>query len=487
MKKIKTLLISAEIAPFAIEGDLAQITSALVQQLHKKNIEIRVVIPFHKSVKNFLKKEKFKLITEFPVRISNTIYHINLLETVYKGITYWFIQYDDFFDRENIYGDKSENGYVKDYGDNLLRFSLFSKATLEIMDKINYFPDVIHCYSWNTALTPVFLKTEYRGKQGYENIKTHFTILNVTFHGNFDASLFHMTGLPNNLFSPDFLEFYGHINLLKAGILFSDSISTVSKQYAKDIRTSEHGCGLEGVLDKRSSAFYGIENGINTTIWTPDDDKSLFKLRFNSKKIKQKKEIKKKLCKKINLDLPKNNLPLMAFFSPLGSDSGAELIEQIKDELINSDWLLIIVADGTDFYKDVFSTMAEISPQRIFFSDNNHDNDFFRQALAGSDMILLPASFEPSNTLYMKAMRYGTIPIAYATGSFVDSIRHCENGFLFHEYSSDNLLETIKSAEKVYKDKTHWHKIVKTAMEEDHSLEKTATSYIEIYKKLISK
>ncbi len=486
MKKIKVLLISAEIAPFAIEGDLAQITSSLAHHLHHSGVELRVIIPFHKSVKMFQNKIKFKLVTEFVVRLSENIFHVNLLETIHDEITFWFIQYDDFFNRDKIYGYESENGHIKNYDDNLLRFSLFSKAVLELMDKVNYFPDILHCYSWNTALTPVFLKTEYRGKPGYENIKTLFTILNITFHGNFDASLFHMTGLPNNLFSSDFLEFYGLINLLKAGILFSDSISTVSKQYAEDIKTCEHGCGLEGVLIKRGSTLYGIENGIDNKMWDPNNDKSLFKLKFNSKKLKQKKEIKKKLCEKINLDFTDDNPPLIAFFSPLGSEGGAELVEQIKDELLNSNWFFIIIADGANFYKELFLTMAEINPQRIFFSSNNRDSEFFRQALAGSDLILLPSAFEPSNTLYMKAMRYGTIPVTYSTGSFADSISHNENGFIFDEYNANSFLNTIKNAATTYNNKKLWNNIVKNAMNEDHSQKKTAAEYLDIYKKLIA-
>ena len=485
MEKIRILLAAAESSPFAKVGDLGSIIGALTSHLHDAGIDIRVILPFYRIIKDE-KKARFTKCAELQVPGSNNNPHTTLYKAKKKGITYYLVENDSFYDRPWLYEYMEEDGSWSDFNDNLERFSFFSRAVLESVKETGFTPHVIHCFSWHTALIPAYLKIFYKKTPPFTKIKALLTIPNIAFQGLFPGDQFQQTSLPPHFFSTEFYEYYGMINLLKGGIIFSDKISTISKQYSLDIQTEKQGHGLEGVIRDKHDDLQGIINGIDYSEWNPEKDRLNYGIKYSIDKPVNKAQIKEKLLKEVGIPQHRFKKPLMIFPARLETQKGLGLIEEVKEQIKNMDVNLLLCSEGSKRYIDMFSRMADLNPDWLALYPTRPNSKELHRLIAGGDILLMPSEFEPGGFFQLLALRYGTIPLIHSTGGLKDTITDEYNGFCFQDYNPDAFLETIERALSAYRDESIWKTLMKNAMQEDYSCGKTAHDYIRLYTSLKS-
>ena len=481
---MKIAVVSSEVVPFAKTGGLADVAGALPKALEKLGHEIVIILPYYKMVKkgNHSINEMTKKIY---AQLGNRIVDATVCTSkVGNNVSVYFIKKDVYFDRDELYRTKSG-----DYKDNAERFVFFSKATLSLLEELDFKPDVIHCNDWQTGLVPLLLKTIEKENPFFQNTRTLFTIHNLAYQGLFWHYDMHMTNLPWDVFTKDGIEFYGKMNLLKGGIVYSDKINTVSEKYAQEIQTPEYGCGLEGVLKSRSNSLSGILNGVDYEDWSPQKDKYIIK-HFSSKSTAGKLECKKDLLSEYGLKINPEK-PVIGVISRLADQKGFDILSPIMEDILKLDMGFILLGTGEEKYHNSFKEYARKFPANAGINIA-FDIGLSHKIEAGCDMFLMPSLFEPCGLNQIYSLKYGTIPIVRATGGLDDTIEDFDpatgkgNGFKFTNYSPEVLLKTIKRAIEVYKDKTAWAKLQKNAMRCDFSWNASAKKYEKLYKSLAS-
>ncbi len=485
---MKVIYVSSEVVPFAKTGGLAEIAGTIPKYLKKLGVDIIIIMPLYKVIK----ENNFHLI-KTDIQVETRIGDKIQIGYIYKGflpntnVPIYFLACEEYYNREGLY---NYPGSTKDYEDNCERFVFFSRSVLEICEKLNINPDIIHCNDWQTGLAPVFLKTIYAWKKSFKNTKAIMTIHNIAYQGLFWHWDMKLTGLDWSLFSWKQLEFYGKLNLLKGGIIFSDLITTVSKTYAKEIQTPEYGVGLDGVLRERANDLYGIVNGIDYTVWNPETDKFIV-ANYGINSLNGKQFCKKDLQNKYKL--PERDVPIIGMISRLTDQKGLDLIVDKFQDLMKIDLQFILLGKGEDRYHKIFESYAKAFPQKvavklIFDERSAHEIE------AGSDMFLMPSRYEPCGLNQLYSLRYGTVPIVRDTGGLADTITDVRlgnisngkaNGFSFKEYNSDLLLATLLRALDLFKNKDKWTNFMKNGMAQDWSWEKSAREYYGLYKKVV--
>ncbi len=476
---MKVLICSFECVPFAKVGGLADVVGTLPKFLKKKKIDVRVVIPLHKKID----RKKFglkNLNQKFLIPIGGIIEDANLWQSKIGSVPIFFIESSKFFDRDEIY--RTKDG---DYSDNPVRFIFFSRAVLECCKAIDFKPDIIHCNDMQTGLIPAYLKTLYRIDAFFSKTKTIFTIHNIAYQGVYPKDIFYIAGFKDEDFTPEKLEYYSQISFIKAGIVYSDIVSTVSPTYSLEIQTSsEHGRGLEGILRTRKDALYGILNGIDYEEWNPETDK-IIKSNYNTSDISGKNLCKKDLQNICGLS--KDDVPLMGMVSRLDPLKGFDLLVEISSEIIKMPVQLVILGVGDKIYQDALLDLSRKYPKKISLN-LKFDNDLAHKIYAGCDIFLMPSRSEPCGLGQMIAMRYGTIPVVHKTGGLADSVtpfnQKTKNGtgFLFDEYNSGSFLNTIENVIEIYKKRDLWKTLIINAMKQDFSWSNSVQEYIRIYK-----
>lgn len=467
---MKVLFCSSEVVPFAKTGGLADVAGTLPAALEESGAEVKIVLPRYRMIN----PEKFKL-----KKLDENTSVINTS----RKIEVYFLENEKYFSRDGLYQDKGV-----DYADNLERFAYYCLETLKLIKKINFKPDVIHCNDWQSALIPVYLKTIYKDDVFYKNIKTVFTIHNLGYQGLFPKEQFPLTGLKWDLFAIDGLEFYDKVNILKGGLLFSDKITTVSPTYAKEIQTPEFGCGLEGVLLKRKDDLIGILNGIHYAEWDPLTNKALA-ANYGPANIEGKYINKADLQKTGGLAV-NNELPLMGMITRLADQKGLDIFAAVIDDVCRLPLQFVLLGTGDLQYHELFEKIKKkYNNVSVYLK---FDPLLAYKIYAGSDMFLMPSRYEPCGLGQLISLKSGTIPIVRKTGGLADTVIDYEpfsesgNGFVFSAYEAGALLETIKRALCVYKDKKAWKNLVSRAMEYDFSWNQSAKKYIELYKGLVA-
>ncbi|MBM3243647.1 MAG: glycogen synthase, partial [Candidatus Omnitrophica bacterium] len=428
---MKIAMCVSELVPFAKTGGLADVAKALSVALEKEGQDIVIIMPKYKQIN----KEEFKL-----EKICADIYY----SVIGRNIKVYFIENEKFFSREGLYQD--ENG---DYADNLRRFAYFCRRSLSLLKELEFKADIIHLHDWQSALVAVYLKTVYSRDTFFKGTRTLLTLHNLGYQGIFSKDEFSELGLDWDLFDVGGLEFYGNINLLKGGIVFADLINTVSPTYRKEIMTQEFGFGLEGVLSKRSSSLYGILNGLDTDIWDPAKDK-LISFNFSSSDSKNKARNKKDLRQTCNLPGFKD-LPLIGIVSRIAQQKGFSILLEGIEEILNIGVQLVILGTGDPQCQHRLKYAAKRYPESISVNFK-FDDPLAHKIYAGSDIFLMPSSYEPCGLGQMIALKYGTIPVVFKTGGLADTINPT-NGFLFTSYNKIDLIKAVKAAVRVYKDK----------------------------------
>jgi len=475
---MKVLFVASEAYPFIKTGGLGDVVYALPKALRKLGIDARVIIPKYSNIPLAF-KSCMENIASFDVEVGWRKQFCGLEHLMYDGVPYYFVDNEYYFKRPHIYGDYDDGE----------RFSFFSKAILEAIKYMGDFkPDIIHCNDWQSAVVPILLKDKYSEEALYSEIKSVFTIHNLQYQGMFPkGALYDLLNLDWKYYNENEMKFYDAISFMKAGIVFADAVTTVSKTYAKEIQTPFYGERLDGLLSERASSLYGIVNGIDYELYNPKVDKKIF-YNYDVLDIKQKVKNKLKLQEKLGLPVSED-IPMIGIVTRLVKQKGLDLIVEKLQELLSLPVQVVLLGNGDGYYEDIFQYYASIYPSRIS-SNIIFDDALAQQIYAASDMFLMPSLFEPCGIGQLIALKYGSIPITRETGGLKDTITPYNkytgkgNGFSFNNYSGIELLETINRAIDLYKDKTSWSKLVHNAMSSNNSWENSAKNYMKLYSDL---
>ncbi|MCM8780745.1 MAG: glycogen synthase GlgA [Candidatus Omnitrophica bacterium] len=462
---MKILICASEVVPFAKTGGLADVAGALPIALEELGHQLIISLPYYQSIQS----SKFKI-----QKLKDDIYYTN----IGRDIKVYFIRNDKYFARPGLYGEKTG-----DYPDNLERFSFYCNRSLELLKEINFKPHIIHVHDWQAALIPVYLKTTYADDPFYKKTRSVLTIHNIGYQGLFEREQFPKLGLDWALFNMEALEFYGKVNLLKGGIVFSDIINTVSPTYAKEIQTKEFGFGLEGILRKRSDSVFGILNGLDYAIWNPQTDKFIVK-NYSIANIEEKYENKKELQKICNLPIG-IDIPVFGIVSRLAEQKGFDLLSEAIDSICRLNLQLVILGTGDFKYHLLLEKISKRKPH-IISLHLRFDDSLAHKIYAGSDIFLMPSKYEPCGLGQMISLRYGTIPLVFKTGGLADTITD-DNGFVFDRYTKLDLLKTIEKSFKAFQDKKNWQDLVRRAMSYNFSWEESAKRYTQLYQKVLDR
>jgi starch synthase len=472
---MRILFVASEALPYAKTGGLADVIEALPRALVKLGHEVAVFLPRYRGVKTTTVNMLSMTIPQgtrlrFPA-VTNGGLH--------RGVRYFFLDDPFYFDRDGIYGDKSS-----DYADNAERFTEFSRAAIELSKHI-WMPDLIHCHDWQTAMVPVLLRTSYADDPAVWNLPVVFTIHNIGYHGIFPREALDRAGLPTAIFFPGGVEFFGNVNFLKGGLVYSDYLTTVSRKYAEEIQTSEFGFGLEGVVRMRADRLVGILNGVDYSAWSPDRD-TLIPAKYSSKNMAGKRDCKLALMDEFKLLKDNPNRPVLGIVSRFADQKGFDLIARIARDLMQEDLLLAVLGTGERRYEDLFRALASDFPGKVG-AVIAYDNRLAHLVEAGADMFLMPSRYEPCGLNQIYSLRYGTVPVVRATGGLDDTIvpfnleHGTGTGFKFSEYSGPALLDAIRQALQHYSNEGVWKRIQLNGMAQDFSWNTSAAEYAKLY------
>ncbi|HEY3275187.1 MAG TPA: glycogen synthase GlgA [Syntrophorhabdaceae bacterium] len=480
---MKVLIASPEIFPFVKTGGLADVTGALPKALKKLGADVRVILPKHKGIDEQKFPMEYKNMT-VSCQVSQSMVDAEIVESSYDGVTAYLVEKDEYYYRDYLYS--TPDG---DYLDNAERFVFFSKIILEAIKATGFVPDVLHCNDWETALAPVFLKTIYKDDPVLKDIPTVFTIHNLGYQGIFWHHDMHLLNMGWEYFTPDYLEFFGNINFMKGGIIFSDLISTVSKKYAEEIQTQEFGYGLDGLLRTRKKDLYGIVNGIDYGDWNPENDR-LLPATYTIGQMGNKAVCKRELQKAFGLGAD-DRRPLIATIGRLADQKGADLISSSLEEMLALGVQYVVLGTGERKYHEIFTELAKAFPDS-FSVKIAYDNGLAHLIEAGADMFLMPSRYEPCGLNQLYSLKYGTVPVVRGVGGLEDTITDYTSeprlgtGFKFYEYTKDALIETLERALAVYGRADEWQTLAKRCMTADFSWERSAKEYLDLYAKAMS-
>lgn len=473
-ESLKILFVSAEVAPYAKTGGLADVAGSLPQKLKEMGHDIRVVMPGYKIISS-----RQNYVTDFPVEMGGrqrTCIVRQLEDTA--CITYTLNNYD-YFNRKYIYC----------YDDDGARFAFLCKASLELLKATGFKPDILHLNDWHTGPAAMLLKELYQLRDPfYQGIKTLFTIHNLEYQGHFGREILDLLGLPQSLFTPDGAEFYGMFNFLKAGLVYADKISTVSRTYAQEILTPKYGEGLEGVLQSRSGDLVGIVNGISYETFNPMTDPHI-PHQYDEKSLIGKANNKKAL--QHELGLPQRDVPLVVVVHRLVSQKGLNLVLDVFDDMMALDTQFVLLGLGDPYLENAFTAFMKKYPDRVSVRIEFNE-ELSHRIYAGGDIFLMPSSFEPCGLGQMISLRYGTIPIVRETGGLKDTIvdagLHADgNGFSFREMTPEAFLEAFRRAVDMYRNEPGtWLELVKHGMKSDFSWQHSAEEYLSLYDDMLS-
>ncbi len=482
---LNVVIAASEMLPFAKTGGLADVIGALPGALadvpEGEGLEVTIFMPLYREVTDGGFDIKATGIT-VNLAIGSRVVVVELYKGSHGKAVVYYLRCDEYFDRSYLYGTDEAA-----YFDNIERFTLFSRGVIEAIMVLGINPDLIHCNDWQTGLIPAYMKTLYSST--FSNTAAFFTIHNMAYQGVFPASSYDVTGLPYSAFNPEGLEYWGQINLLKSGIVYSDIVTTVSQSYSREIQTTEEfGCGLEGVLAARSEQLFGILNGVDYGIWNPQTDKHIA-ANYSSKDLKGKAVCKKALIKEYGLKIRQSE-PLIGIISRLTDQKGFDIMAEATAALMELRLGIVILGSGERKYQELMAKLAETYKGR-FGVKIGFDNALSHRIEAGADFFLMPSRFEPCGLNQFYSLKYGTIPIVRATGGLDDSISDYKggkgNGFKFKRYSAKALTHKVAEAVELFKDKKAIKALRIKAMTEDYSWKRSAVRYHELYKLAISK
>jgi starch synthase len=469
----KVLFVTAEAVPFVKTGGLADVTGSLPAELAKNGLDVRIILPKYGDIAGHY-KDQMKKVAQTTVRLGWRQQFMGIEKLVDRGITYYFIDNEYYFKRKGIYG----------FFDDAERYAYFCRAVLESISMLDFVPDVLHCHDWHSGLVSVYLKEQYAHLPLYSKIKTVFTIHNLRFQGVFPPVIMEFLELGPEYLTNDKLEFFGNVNYLKAGLVYSDILTTVSPSYAAEIQQPLCGEKLDGLLRARQQELVGIINGIDQESYNPATDSAL---AVNYSKVSPKRKLKNKIILQELLGLPvSEDIPVIAMVTRMDRSKGLDLVAHVLDELLTQDVQLIVLGTGDDTYQSMFRIANHRHPTKVS-SQIYFDEHLSRQIYGGADIFLMPSLYEPCGIGQLVAMRYGCLPVVRETGGLKDTVFSYNeatgqgNGFSFANYNADDMLYTVNRALSLYKNKKAWYKLVRSAMQCDYSWKQSALQYEKLY------
>ncbi len=476
----------SESFPFAQTGGLGDIGYSLPAALKNLNCDVKVFIPKY----SLIDTNKFQLnycddIGELHIQVGEKICSVKIYSYLISKskVEYYFIDCPYYYKRLSIYTNDPDEDE---------RFILFSKTVLEVIKKLNWSPDIIHCNDWQTGLIPLYINENYGSDKAFEDTAVIFTIHNIAYQGQFPKETIKKAKIrPELFFKNSQIESWGKINFLKTGIMYADIVNTVSPTYAKEITTSEFGCGLENSLLYRINDFYGILNGVDYDVWNPEKDKFI-PFNYSKDDLNVKLKNKEFLLNKFHLQ-NKKNVPLIGIVSRLVEQKGFDLFQPIIQELMQLDAQWIILGNGQKEYESLMKDLSNAFPDRIY-TQIGYDVNLSHQIEAGADIFLMSSRFEPCGLNQMYSLKYGTIPVVRKTGGLADTVQDWDEyfrkgleigtGFSFVDYNSIALLTTLRRAIYYYQnEKDVWNKLIQNAMSKDYSWSSSAKEYLKLYDK----
>ena len=473
---LNILLAASEAVPYAKTGGLADVAGALPKALVKLGHRVRLILPRYnlEPIQRGSERLPGALMVPFKLGVRPTDVYVDHSDSV----PVYFIDAPEYFSRGKLYGES----------DDVERFAFFSRAVLEFAKATGEHVDVIHLNDWMTGLVAAFMKTAYAGDPFFAWTRTLFTIHNIAFQGVFNPVQLPVFGLPDWLNRSDGgIEFFGGASALKAGLVFSDAISTVSPRYAREIQTPEFGEGFEGLLRERSQDLFGILNGVDYDEWNPERDRYIAS-NFSADDLTGKETCKRDLLKAFGLPETMDR-PLVASISRLSDQKGFDLIIDIAWRMLDRGVNFVLLGSGAEFYERRFQMLRDARPSQVGVY-LGFSNELAHKIEAGADIFLMPSRFEPCGLNQMYSLKYGTAPIVRAAGGLDDTVENFDrstghgNGFKFYDYDSTRLLEKIYEALLIYIDRGSWRTLIHNGMRADFSWDLSARRYVEVYEQL---
>lgn len=480
---MKILFAASEVAPFAKTGGLADVAGSLPLALAALGHDVRVVLPRYRQVDPLT--YGLRHIAACYVPLSSWKERCDILAGTMGGaVPAYFINKDLYFNRPELY--RTPQG---DYHDNAERFIFFSRAVPELCRVLDFAPDIIHCNDWQTGLVPLYLRRFYAGAPQFHHSRTVFTIHNLGYQGIYWKRDLSLTGLGWDVFTPEILEFYDNINLLKAGITSADAVTTVSATYSREIRTPEFGHGLDGTLRSRAADLHGIVNGIDFDEWDPAKDPALPR-HYTAARPAGKRECKRAL--QAELGLPQDDDPVLGMVTRLTDQKGLDILLDAIPEVLGQQARLVILGTGDEHFHRRLASLGDRHRDRMRVL-LRYDDTLARRIYAGSDLFLMPSRYEPCGLGQMHALRYGTVPVVRRTGGLADTVADYDprtgkgTGFVFDEYSPRALAACVARALAVYRAPKKWAVVMRAGMAADFSWTHSAKEYVKVYRKVLHK
>ncbi len=477
---MKILFATSECVPFVKTGGLADVVGALPKEILKAGEDVRVILPLYKAIGHEW-REHMQHVLYFYVNLGWRRQYVGIETLQYAGITFYFVDNEQYFGRDYIYGMGGDEGE---------RFAFFCRAVMEALPKIDFIPDVLHCHDWQTGLIPVLHKLQYRQLELFANIRTVFTIHNLQYQGLFPIDTIEdLLYLGNLAYTSDALEFYGMCSCMKGGIVFSDEITTVSPTYSQEIQTAYYGERLDGLLRSRVDHLSGILNGIDTEEYDPEKD-GLLVQKYNADSFDKKVANKLALQRELGLTVDAE-IPMIAMITRLSGQKGLDLVECVLPEIMNTGAQLVVLGMGESRYVDLFSWAQWKYPQQV--SANFQMNHALAHKLyAAADLFLMPSLFEPCGLSQLISLRYGTLPVTRETGGLRDTVLAYNeytgdgNGFTFLYYNAHDMLHVIENAVRMFHEQRDiFNGLAIRAMKGQYGWDQSARKYIDLYEKLI--
>lgn len=471
--------IGSECYPFVKTGGLGDVMYALPKALAKQNCDIKVILPRYKCIpQEYQEKMVYKGSFQMDLCSDGKSFYVGIMEYVWDGVVYDFIDNEDFFTNGNPYTNLV---------DDIPKYCYFAKAALAALNYMDWIPDIIHCHDWQAALVPVFLRINFVDTK-LTSAKTILTIHNLRFQGIYNIpTIRYWTGLPDYVFNKDALKTgYEDANMLKGGLTYANIITTVSNTYAGEIQNTYYGENLDAHLRYHSNKLRGIVNGIDYDIWNPFTDDRLYANYDLTNVLEQKKENKRRLQEELGL-VQDDHKFVVGLISRLTDQKGLDLINSIMRQIMDEHTQVVVLGSGDQKYEDSFRYYENAYKGNVC-SNIMYDETRAHRIYAGADALLVPSHFEPCGLTQLIAMHYGTIPIVRETGGLKDTVEpynmysNTGNGFTFDRYDAGLLLDAINRAKSLYfLNRWCWDEMVQRDMDKNLSWENSAKQYKDLY------
>jgi starch synthase len=473
------LFATNELTPYAKTGGLGDVMAALPAKLAAKGHGVSLAIPLHRALRESfpgLRRTELRL----AVRVGDQTLSCAVWEGREAGVTVFALQRDEYFDRSALYG--TEEGEYFDAAD---RFIFFSQAVVELARYIEPQIDLIHANDWHTGLVPAYVKAA-----GLP-FRTVYTIHNLSYQGSFPGSVAARAHLPEAMFSPRGVEFYGRLNFMKGAIVLADAVTAVSPTYAREIQMEQYGCGLHAVLAENSHKLSGILNGIDMDVWNPAKDRYL-EQNYDARRLAGKAACKKALLKEMKVKAKRaEDRPVFGLVSRLVGQKGIDLVLSAVEPLVEREAVLVVLGSGEPTYEEALTWWAKKHPQQVRVKIG-FDEGMAHRIEAGADFFLMPSLFEPCGLNQIYSLRYGTVPVVRDTGGLTDTVEEWDGvaqsgtGFKFADYSASALVGAIDRGLAVWKDRKAWLKIRRNGMAKDFSWARSVAAYEEFYTRTLA-